>query len=113
MRNALSAILLACSLMHPAGAQPGVTPKLALQDFIGDYVLSNGRVLTVSRQRQVLVAQLDGQAAVALKPAGPASFAGISGDLRIDFDQRANGNVAAVTVSGGGAASTLPAPHQR
>lgn len=113
MRNALFAILLACSLIAPAGAQPGATAKPALQDFVGDYVLSNGRVLTVSRQRQVLVAQLDGQVAVALKPAGPASFAGTSGDLRIDFDQRANGNVAAVTVSGGGAASTLPVPDQR
>jgi hypothetical protein len=113
MRKALFAILLACSLIAPAGAQPGVTAKPVLQDYVGDYVLSNGRVLTVSRQRQVLVAQLDGQVAVALKPAGPASFAGISGDLRIDFDQRANGNVDGLTVSGGGAPSTLPAPGRR
>lgn len=113
MRKALFAILLACSLIAPAGAQPGAPAKPALQDYVGDYVLSNGRVLTVSRQHQVLVAQLDGQVAVALKPTGPASFAGTSGDLRIDSDQRANGNVAGVTVSGGGAPTTSPAPYQR
>ena len=109
MRKALLAILLACSLAPSAGAEPGATPKIALQDFVGDYVLSDGRVLTVSRQRQVLVAKLEGQTAVALKQAGPASFADVSADLRIDFDQRANGNVAGLTVIHGAPSAALAA----
>lgn len=109
MRKALLAILLACSLASSAGAEPGATSEIALQDFVGDYVLSDGRVLTVSRQRQVLVAKLDGQTAVALKPAGPASFANVSADLRLEFDQRANGNVAGLTVIHGEPSAALAA----
>jgi len=107
MRKSLLAVLLAWLLAPVAGAEPGTTPKIALQDFVGDYVLSDGGVLTVSRQRQVLVANRDGQAAVALKPAGPASFANASADLRIDFDQRANGNVAGLTVIHGAPSAAL------
>lgn len=99
MRKSLIAVLFACSLAPCAHAQQRPAPTMALQDFVGSYVLSDGSALAITRQRQVLMAQRDGQDRVVLEPAGPASFAARGGRLRIDFDQRPNGNVAGLTLT--------------
>jgi hypothetical protein len=91
MRNTVIAVCLACVIAPAAHAQE-------MQAFVAQYDLSDGRVLTISRHRNTLVAQLDGQTAVLLQPSGPASFTARDGTLRIEFDQRRNGNVAGVTV---------------
>lgn len=99
MRKALAAILFVSMLPTAAHAQQRTLSRSQLQEFVAVYDLADGRVLAITRERHCLVAQLDGQDAVALQPAGPASFTASNGALRIDFDQRRNGNVAGVTVS--------------
>jgi len=103
MRTTLIAVLLACALPMPTQAQerPLPPPHTAqqLQDFVGQYVLEDGRVLNVTQRRRSLVAQLEGQDAVALQATAPAGFTGPDGTLRVAFDQQPNGNVVAVTVS--------------
>ncbi|MDQ2821129.1 MAG: hypothetical protein M3Y65_12175 [Pseudomonadota bacterium] len=111
MRKFLIAILFACSLAPCAHAQQRPAPTMALQDFVGNYVLSDGSALAITRQRQVLMAQRDGQERIVLQPAGPGSFAAHSGRLRIDFNQRPNGNVAGLTLTD--IATPAPVPGSR
>ena len=99
MRNALVAMFLTCLLVPGARAQQQTVSAAELDAFVGGYVLSDGSALTITRQRRTLIAQRDGQDAVRLMPSGPASFADRGGSLRIDFDQRANGNVAGLTLT--------------
>ena len=98
MRHFILVALLACAMPAPVQAQDRQPNSAQLQDFAGQYVLQDGRTLTITQRQRVLAAQLDGRDAVKLAPAGPAAFVTQDGKLRITFDQRPNGNAAAVTV---------------
>ena len=99
MRHVIFALLLGCAACTASQAQERRPTSAALQDFTGQYVLQDGRVLTITQRQRALAAQLDGHDLVRLEPAGPATFASSSGDLVVTFDQRRNGNVAAVAVT--------------
>lgn len=107
MRTLIIAALLATALLTPAVAQERQPSSTQLGEFVGQYDLQNGRVLDVSQRGRTLLAQIDGQAPVALKPAGPAQFVAPDGRLRVAFDQHRNGNVTGVVVD------TAPAPSQQ
>jgi len=99
MRHVVIALLLACAVCAPGQATGNVASSATLQDFTGQYVLQDGRVLTVTQRRHRLTAQVEGRAGVPLTATGPATFAAPGGELLLTFDQRSNGNVAAVTVT--------------
>ena len=99
MRTILIAALFACTLLTPAQAQERLS-STRMQDYVGQYELTDGRVLNVNQRGRALVAQVEGQEAVELKPTGPSGFAARSGGLRIAFEQHSNGNVTGVTVTG-------------
>lgn len=103
MRTLLAAVLFATTLLVPAQARESKLTSTALNDFVGQYELADGRVLTVTQRARQLVAQVEGQAAVPLRPAGPGRFSTPDGQLRVAFDQHANGNVTGVVVD-------VPAP---
>jgi hypothetical protein len=98
MRTLILAAAFACTLLTPAQAQNRAPTSAQLRDFVGQYNLEDGRVLTVSLPGRALVAQLAGQEAVILQPAGPAQFVARTGVLRVAFDQHDNGVVTGVTV---------------
>lgn len=98
MQKLLFALLLACALPAPVFADDARPTSTQLQEFVGQYVLPDGRVLTITQRQHRLVAQLEGQVAVALAPTGPARYDAMDGTLRLAFDQRSNGNVAKVDV---------------
>ncbi|WP_332878517.1 hypothetical protein [Massilia sp. S19_KUP03_FR1] len=110
MRHFIIALLLGCAACASAHAEERRLDSAALQDFTGQYVLQDGRVLTVTQRQRTLAGQLDGRDLVALKPVGPATFASPGGELVLLFDQRRNGNVAAVTVTESGSRA-LRASH--
>ena len=99
MRTTILAALFATSLLLPAHARAQQLSSYELNDFVGQYVLADGRVLTVSQRGRYLVAQVEGQEAVALRPSGQARFDAPDGQLHIAFDQHANGNVTGVAVA--------------
>jgi hypothetical protein len=100
MRHFIIALLLGCAACaHADDQRPG---SATLQDFTGQYVLQDGRVLTITLRQRALAAQLDGRDLVRLQPAGPATFAAPGDALVLQFDQRSNGNVAAVTLTESG-----------
>ena len=96
LRTCVIALLYACAL--PVQAQDP-SAKTPLQDYVGQYVLADGRVLSVTARRHTLIAQLEGEDATPLQQAAPARYVGRNHALTVTFDQRPNGNVAAVTVS--------------
>jgi hypothetical protein len=98
MRTLILAAAFACTLLTPAQAQNRAPTSAQLRDFVGQYNLEDGRVLTVSLPGRVLVAQVTGQDAVVLRSAGPAQFVARTGVLRVAFDQHDNGVVTGVTV---------------
>lgn len=98
MRNIILSIAFACTLPIPAQAQNRAPTSAQLRDFVGQYSLEDGRVLTVSLPGRALVAQVTGQDAVLLQPAGPAQFVARTGVLRVAFEQHDNGVVTGVTV---------------
>lgn len=99
MRQLIIALLAAWTLCASAQTTPPHSRSADLQDFTGQYVLQDGRVLTVVQRQRGLASQLDGGALLLLKPSGRATFATAKGELVLRFDQRQNGNVAGVTVS--------------
>jgi hypothetical protein len=106
MRILLIAALFATTMLVPAHArEPGLT-SMELNDFVGQYELADGRVLTVTQRARRLVAQVEGQEAVPLKRAGPGRFSAADGQLRVAFDQHANGSVTGVVID-------VPAPPAR
>jgi hypothetical protein len=98
MRTLILAAAFACSLLTPAQAQNRAPTSAQLRDFVGQYNLEDGRVLTVSLPGRALVAQVTGQDAVVLQPAGARDELRRTGVLRVAFDQHANGVVTGVTV---------------
>ena len=99
MRRYLATSLALCLLCASAQAEQPRIRSADLQDFTGQYVLQDGRVLTVVQRQRGLASQLDGGALLLLQPSGRTTFATAKGELVLSFDQRQNGNVAGVTVS--------------
>jgi hypothetical protein len=99
MRHFIVAILFGCTLCGATQAENRQPGRVALQDFTGQFILNDGRVLTVVQRQRMLAAQVDGRDMVLLKATGPATFATTHDELVLTFDQRGNGNVAGVTVA--------------
>jgi len=99
MRHFIIALLLSCAACASVQAGDSRPGSATLQDFTGQYILQDGRVLTVTQRQRTLVGQLEGRAPVRLQVAGPATFAAPGRDLVVTFDQHRNGNVVAVTVT--------------
>lgn len=99
MRTLFTALLAGCLLLAPAHAAERPATSAELQDFVGQYTLADGRTLSVTQRRHRLIAQIDGEAAVVLLPAGPARFAAPGQHVALVFDQRSNGNVASVALT--------------
>ncbi len=104
MRQFIIAMLIGCAMCGTSQAEQRQPGSATLQDFTGQYVLEDGRLLTVTQRQRTLAAQVDGRAMVLLRATGPATFAAPAGALIVAFDQRNNGNVAGVTVTEAGAA---------
>ena len=97
MRRIVAALAFTFALLTPAQAGDHPPSSWQLRDYVGQYNLADGRVLPVTMPGRALVAQLDGRAVV-LQPAGPARFSARNGQLRVAFDQHANGNVTGVAI---------------
>ena len=70
--------------------------KMALgeaREYQGQYVLENGKKLTVSRRGQRLFADVVGDADVELVAMAPGVFVSKDGKTEVKFQQAANGNV--------------------
>jgi hypothetical protein len=105
MRHFILALLLACAASGASQAADRQPDSATLQDFAGQYVLHDGRVLSVTLRQRTLAAQVEGRAMALLKATGPATFSTVGGDLVLTFDQRSNGSVAAVAVTETGQAA--------
>ena len=95
--------VLAASLALPAAAQqtilvPGTAPvgvavphgryhfsPTLVQDYLGRYVLSDGRSMRVSLERKHLYLQVEGEPRVEIVPLGPTEFVGGGTGLRLQF----------------------------
>lgn len=99
MRHFIIALLLGCLVSSASYAEDRQPGSASLQDFTGQYVLADGRVLTVIQRQRTLSAQVGARAVVPLTATGPATFTASGGELVLTFDQRRNGSVAAVTVA--------------
>lgn len=97
MRTFVWALMLGCCM---AGAAEKPLRETDLQEFRGQYDLADGRTLTVTQHRKKLYAQMNGGPEVELEPAGKGVFMTRWGGMRVEFDQRDNGNVAGVRLSG-------------
>lgn len=105
MRRILSVAILAATVCGHAGAaraddggqarQPS-DPAASLDDIRGQYVLADGRVLTITGSGRKIRAQLDGRPDSVLVPAGGAVFDARDGAFRLIFEQHASGNVTGV-----------------
>ena len=98
MRRIIAALACTFALLTPAQAADRLPSSWQLRDYVGQYNLADGRVLTVTLPGRALVAQLDGRDPVVLQPAGAGRFAARTGPLRVAFDQHANGNVTGVAI---------------
>lgn len=107
----------AMSRGHAAERQP---TSEDLNDFVGQYTLSDGRTLSVTQRRRQLVAAIDGQAPAMLVPVRAAGgvaradvadvaahpnvtsiavvYAAPGAGWQLAFDRRRNGNVAGVVL---------------
>jgi hypothetical protein len=105
MRKLTLSLLSAILFAGAAGAAEPAQP--ALQDYAGQYVLADGRILTVSEDGGTLKAAIAARTAtmnprfngarnVVLKPDGFGRFTSTSTPLRISFSQDAWGDVAQV-----------------
>ncbi|WP_332856086.1 DUF3471 domain-containing protein [Duganella sp. S19_KUP01_CR8] len=100
MRTFVWALLLGCCIPGAAGAAEKPLQEADLQEFRGQYDLADGRTLTVTEHRKKLFVQMNNGPVVELEPAGKGAFITRWGGLRVEFDQRDNGNVAGVSLHG-------------
>ena len=73
------------------------------REFQGQYLLDNGKTLTVSRKGQRLFADVAGDADVELVALSPGAFVTKDGKTEVKFQQAANGNVFGVQLRGSAA----------
>lgn len=100
MRTFIWALALCCCAPCVAGAAEKPAQTIELQDFKGQYDLADGRLLTVTERGKKLYAQIGGAPAVELEAVGKGTFITRWGGIRVEFDQRDNGNVAGVRLHG-------------
>lgn len=98
MRTKLLAALLGYCIVTVAVASDPQIPNTALQDFRGQYDLADGRLLTITQRGQHLMMQLDHQPEAEVVQIGATAFVDKSGEVRLEFTQYPNGNVAEVQV---------------
>lgn len=97
-------LLLAGAAAHAAptpvidGAGYRVPPE-DYADFVGEYTLSNGSLLTVMARGRRLFAAFDDEAPKELIATGPHDFAAVDDSVRIAFDQYENGIVPGLTLT--------------
>ena len=96
MHKFIFAVCLTIGIASPALAGGRDAAPTALQDFIGQYDLSDGGLLSVTASGRGLVIQVDGAAPSKAERIGPSTFR--AGKFELRFDQRSNGNVVSVTV---------------
>lgn len=107
MRNVIGVVVFATSFLGGAclaHAKDSGTAGIKaisfaqLDDFKGQYLLADGRVLTISGSGRKIYAQLDGQPQMVLVSAGGAVFTAQDNSFRLTFAQHDNGNVSGVTL---------------
>ncbi|WP_332878516.1 hypothetical protein [Massilia sp. S19_KUP03_FR1] len=107
MRKSTFSLLFGILLAGSAVAAPAAQP--ALGDYVGRYVLADGRILTVEEDGGQLSAvitfrtptlnpRFNGARAMLLKPDGLGSFVATSQALRITFGQDRQGDIAQVSL---------------
>jgi CubicO group peptidase (beta-lactamase class C family) len=82
-------------------------PAEALEDYLGDFQLAPGAILSVTRDGDRLLAQLTGQPAIEIYPEGTDRFIYTVVEAAIEFNRDDSGNVNSLTLHQNGAA--LPA----
>jgi CubicO group peptidase (beta-lactamase class C family) len=101
------AMLLPDAPLAPARKQIVLAPK-QLQDYVGEYRLAPGFVLTVMQQGDQLLAQATGQSAFPIFPSATDKFFSKITDIRIDFKRGDNGKVNSLVLHQNG--HDMPAP---
>ena len=91
--SAVSLPTLAPSPVQISVQNPYKMAKDEAREFQGQYVLENGKTLTVSLRGQRLFAGVGGDADVELVAISPGAFATKDGKAEVKFQQSANGNV--------------------
>lgn len=125
MRPLLASLLLGISmsvstLSSAAGPTARFAP-IAVEDYVGAYGLSDGRILTITERNGTLRAfigphhisqRIDGSShprSVPLKQEGPTNFVSPSTPLKIDFAPDPDGYVAALRLTEGATGAPLVA----
>ena len=101
------ATLLADAPLAPARKQIALSPR-QLQDYVGQYRLAPGFVLTVMHQGDQLLAQATGQGAFPIFPSAKDKFFAKLTDIRIDFKRGGSGKVSSLVLHQNG--HDVPAP---
>jgi hypothetical protein len=101
-RNTLTvlAVLSLAGLAHAAAPERVeirgfAAPAAELQ---GEYALADGRLMAVRQRGTRLLAQIDGETAVALSQGSGQSWTSVDGRLTVDFHAAANGSVRGITL---------------
>lgn len=101
------ATLLADAPLASTEKQVALSPQ-QLQDYVGQYQMAPGFVLTIMRQGDQLLAQATGQGAFPVFPSAPDKFFAKITDIRIDFKRDAKGEVGSLVLHQNG--HDVPAP---
>lgn len=102
------ATLLPDAPLAPAQKQVALSPR-QLQDYVGEYQLAPGFVLTIMRKDDQLLAQATGQGAFPIFPSAADKFFAKITDIRIDFNRGDQGKVDSLTLHQNG--HDTPAPR--
>jgi hypothetical protein len=101
------ATLLPDAPLAPAQKQVALSPR-QLQDYVGEYQLAPGFVLTIMRKDDQLLAQATGQGAFPVFPSATDKFFAKITDIRIDFKRDGKGKVDSLVLHQNG--HDMPAP---
>lgn len=101
------ATLLADAPLAAAQTQIALSPQ-QLQEYVGEYQLAPGFILTIMRQGDQLLAQATGQGAFPIFPGATDRFFAKITDIRIDFERSDNGKVRSLVLHQNG--HDAPAP---
>jgi CubicO group peptidase (beta-lactamase class C family) len=101
------ATLLADTPLAPAHKTMQMAAQ-QLEDYVGQYQLAPGFILTVMRQGDQLLAQATGQGAFAIFPSARDAFYAKVTDIRIDFKRNGSGKVESLVLHQNGHDSPAP-----
>ena len=68
-------------------------------DFVGQYQLDNGRLLTMTFEGRRQIAEIDGMGRIEVVAISNTTFVAKNGSLQLKFDRWKNGNVTGVVVT--------------